>query len=164
MSKKFSANKKVKPRRIKRKRTTRIRIAIFSFFAVLLIILVASYFSQPSSPPKKPARLYFHVDPWGLLGEPRSEVTWLVSEIWFNITPVGGDANNLIIESWAMGEPQEFGDIKQNQTVFVYLKAASPYETSTTSDGRIPVEISVKCDETDENDRKITILFRPPQT
>lgn len=163
MNRKFSINRKEKikkVRRTKRKRKTRVRIAVLSFFGVILIVLVASYFLQQSSPTKEPAHLYFEVEPGVLIGDLLGN-TWAVHQITFSIRPVGGDANNLIILSWAMGDDQELGDITQNQSVPVLLQARSPDLIEPNEAGKIPVEIRVYSREAEGT---ITIEFPPPQT
>jgi len=141
-------------------------IVILSLVAIILIISALTiYFIQfhnPQRVQKKPAEEYFKVlDPTVLIGEPLRENTWKLSFISFQLQAIGGDANNVVIKSWAMSDPQELEDIPENESKPVLLQAPDPhgYVVKTDSEGTLPVTIAVTSDEAEGD---ITILFSPP--
>jgi len=140
-------------------------IVILSLVAIILIISALTiYFIQfhnPQRVQKKPAEEYFKVlDPTVLIGEPLGENTWKLSYISFQLQAIGGDANNVIIKSWAMSDPQELEDMTENESKPVLLQAPYPhgYVVKTNTEGMLPVIIAVTSDEAEGD---ITILFSP---
>ncbi len=96
---------------VRKRRKSNKTIVILLFVAGIFISLaIASYFNQPHGPQslrKKPAEEYFKVLNAKVLGcEPRGENVWKIYLISFELQAIGGDAHNVVIQSWAMSEPQ----------------------------------------------------------
>jgi len=163
MSTKFSTNRKRKSRKRGSRRRIGRKLAIFLYFAAL-VILVALYFSQQqirTNPPKKPASLYFQITPLLISeGDKVSNDTWLVRTISFMIQPVGGNAKDVHIE-WAFSDPWDKDFIAKNSSEPVILSSSPPQEIQVDDQGMIPVEIKVI---SNEAEGRITILFPQPKT
>jgi len=152
-------------KREKRKKSDK-KIVILPLVAIILIVSALSiyfiHFHNPQGVQKKPAEEYFKVlNPTVLIGEPLGEDTWKLSCISFQLQAIGGDANNVVIKSWAMSDPQELEDIPENESKPVLLQAPDPhgYVVTKDSEGTLPVIIAVTSDEAEGH---ITILFSPP--
>ena len=151
-------------RKRKRRKKSNKRLVILLLVASILIILaVAAYLIQHNGPQdlqKKPAVEYFEVlNANVLVGDLLEENTWKISSISFELQAIGGDAHNVIIQSWAMAEPQELENILENESKAVILQSPNGQVVETNNEGMLPVIIKVT---SDEAEGKITIPFSPP--
>ncbi len=114
---------------------------------VLILVAVGSYLSGPQSVKKKPAEEYFRVsEAYIVSGEPRENGTaYMIYDIYFELQAVGGDAHNVIIQSWAMAEPVELGDISEGKSKDVRQNSPNPYGyfSEMNEDGKFPMQIRI---------------------
>ena len=141
-----------------RKRKRMIKITAFLSFAGIFLILAIWALLQPSTT-KEPANEYFKITPLSVVGDKIGNKTWKISSISFLISPIQGNANNVIIKSWAMSEPQELGDLQKGEQRFVILEAGSPYLAEATENGEIPITLNIY---SREAEGPITVMFKEP--
>ena len=126
------------------KKNTQTLILLLSIgFVIVVIIAVALYQTQPSQP-KQEADEYFEIfDPVPIWFDVRENGSVLILyEISFKLKAVGGDAHLVIIQSWAMGEPQELGTILEGDFKEVTLSSPDGY-LSVKMEGKFPVSIRI---------------------
>jgi hypothetical protein len=146
--------KKVNMRRKKRKwgRT----IGILSVVTIMIVIVTLSelYQSEPQSTPKETADEYFRFsDAQALItAETPDNKSITVSEVYFNITAVGGNANSVLVSPTQgyipTGRYPYFDEILQNQTkpIDVLYNYSAVFSTKKGDKG-YPVYFYVECEE-----------------
>lgn len=147
-------------RRKKRTKLNKRMAVLLVIVGVFMLAAVASYLSQLRSLEKKPAEEYFRVfDATVNYGVPRRNGTaWIIYGISFKLQAVGGDAHNVIVQSWAMAEPVELGDIPKDGFKTVTQTSAPPfgYLSEMNEDGKFPMLIRIT---SLEAEGKITIYL-----
>jgi len=146
-------------RKRKRRKKGNKTIVIIPLVGIVILLAIALYFNQPHVQ-KKTAEEYFKVlDPKVLAGEHKEENVWKIYHISFKLQAIGGDAHNVIIQSWAMADPQELFDIPKNESRLVILESLWGDFVEMNNEGKLPVSITIT---SDEAEGKITIAFSPP--
>lgn len=156
----------------KKKKRTRInkQIVVLSvIIGAFMVAAVASYLTQSPGVEKepgvdkKPAKEYFKVLNATIdYAEPRYNdtaiIAWEIFDISFTLQAVGGDANNVIVQSWANAEPVELGDIQKDHSKYVTQSSPPPfgYLSEINENEKFPMTIRIT---SEEAEGKITIYF-----
>jgi len=123
----------VKPRTKKRQKSSR-ALWILSSIIVIVVVLVVVGLSASQPREKEPAQKYFQIL-WSTFEDPSfpefpDTSQLMMLGVSFNITAVGGDAHNVIVESLAMSEPQELGNMAKGEVKYVSMQFGNYYVTS----------------------------------
>jgi len=141
--------KRKKSKKSRKRKKSKLIAALSVAIGIIVILSVVSYLNQTqNSSQTKPAEEYFRVFNATVNdGEPRENGTmFIVYDVSFVIQPVGGDAHNVIIQSWTgKAEAAELGDIPQNQSKYVNLVSPRPFGVliAMNEDGKFPLRIMV---------------------
>jgi len=135
----------------RKKKTNKRTLVFLAIVCLFVIVIVVSYLSQPQRPEKKPAEEYFRIfEPTVNYGEPRENGTiWLINDISFKLQAIGGDASNVIVQSWAMAEPVELMDIPKGESRYVNQFSSVAYLIKMNEDGKFPMSIRITSTEAD---------------
>ena len=149
----------------RRKKGTKVKKEIVVLLVIIgvLVVAAASYLSQQRSREKKPAEEYFRVfDATINDAEPRTNdtaiVRWIIYGISFKIQTVGGDAHDVIVQSWGKAYPVYVGDIPKGEFRYVSQMSSRPfgYMSKIDEDGKFPMTIRIT---SKEAEGAITIYF-----
>jgi len=142
------------------RKTDKRMLALLVIVSLFVLVIVGSYMSQPNNqrPEKKSAEEYFRIfEPTVNYGEPRENGTiWLVYDISFKLQAIGGNASNVIVQSWATAEPVELMDIPKGEFRYVNQVSSVAYLVKMNEDGKFPMPIRIK---SREAEGKIIIHF-----
>lgn len=144
--------KKVDVRRKKKEKLGK-TIGILSIVTIMIAIVTLSalYQRKPPQKQREPADEYFRFSEAQATADVyEANVSIVVSEVYFNITLVGGDATDVVIAPVQGAVAQEdypyFEEMKQNQTEEISI--TYPYTVfSQKTDQGYPVYFDISCDE-----------------
>jgi hypothetical protein len=130
--------KKAKVARRRKKRKLSKNIGILSVVVVIVVIITLSalYQSQPQPTPKEPADKYFEFSEAIAEAQPSDETnsSIFISQIWFDLTPVIGDATEVYIFPLQglvdIDDAPQYPQIIQGETELVNVL----YDTAVKSD------------------------------
>lgn len=153
----------------KKKRKLGKNIVILSFVGAMVVIITLSvlYQSEPQPTPKEPADKYFEFSEAFAEAVPVDETnkSIFISQIWFNVTAVEGDANEVYIFPLQglvdREDAPEYPKITQGETELANVMYDSAVKSDKEDNG-YPVEFDVICHEAEG---KVTIYvtkFYPP--
>jgi len=142
--------KKVNVRRKKKGKLGK-TIGILSIVTIMIAIVTLSALYQRKPPPiqREPADEYFRFsEAQAFADEYETNRSIVVSEVYFNITLVGGNATDVVIYPVQGAVAQEdypyFEEMKQNQTEEIVI--TYPYTVfSTRTDKGYPVYFDIEC-------------------
>jgi hypothetical protein len=144
--------KKVNVRRKKKGKLGK-TIGILSIVTIMIAIVTLLALYQRKSPPiqREPAAEYFRFsEAQAMADEYETNRSIVVSEVYFNITLVGGKATDVVISPVQGAVAREdypyFEEMKQNQTEEIFI--TYPYTVfSTRKDQGYPVYFDISCNE-----------------
>lgn len=144
--------KKTKRARRKKKRKLGKTIGILSFIVIIVvIILLTLYQSNPQPTEKEPADEYFEFSEAFALAQRTTNDSIWISQVWFNITVVEGNATEVYIRPLEGGvtpeeECPEYPKIIQGETKLANVMYHSPVLSRKEDDG-YPITFRVTCHE-----------------
>lgn len=137
-------SRKTRKRKKKKKASSRIAILLVAV-AFGSVAVVALYQSQVQNGGSREAQDYFEVVSAGVdTGEILSNETWKLTGISLTFKAAGGDAHEVVIQSWAGSEPILVGAMRKDIPRTVGLISSRGYITHRKPEG-FPVEIRITC-------------------
>jgi hypothetical protein len=155
--------KKVKARR---KRGKIIRILSLVTIMVAIITLSALYQSKPPPIQREPADRYFRISEAQAFAEAWDENKSItVSEVYFNITAVGGNVKDVVVspaQGYVLREDYPyFEEMKQNQTGEISIRYRSTVFSQREDQG-YPVYFEIECDKAEGRVTVYITEYFPP--
>jgi len=143
-------------KRRKRRKSRKWVWILLAFIIVLGIIIVPRLFQGQSELQKKSAEEYFEIfDATVNDGEFRDGSSYenssvlIIYGISYKVRAIGGDAHDVIIQSWVMAEPVELVTILEGQYEYVEQSSAPPfgYLAEKAENGMFPFEVKISSHE-----------------
>ncbi len=140
-------------KRRKRRKSRKWVWILLAFIIVLSIIIVPRLFQGQYELQKKSVEEYFEIfDATVNDGEFRGGLTYenssavIIYGISYKIRAKGGDAHDVIIQSWARAEPLDLLTILEGQYKYVEQSSAPPfgYLTEKAENGMFPFDVKIK--------------------
>ena len=133
-----------KTRKRKKKKKTSSKIAILLIVVFGFITVIVWYQSQVQNGGSRDAQDYFEVVSAGVdSGRVENNGTvWILTGISLTFKAVGGDAHEVVIQSWADSDPILIGTMLKDYPRTVGLFSSRGYATSKELDG-FPVTIRI---------------------
>lgn len=129
-------------------------VALFVIIVLAAVIALGVYQNKPQA--KKSAAEYFEILDPALTdreylepsiaegGGPETSSMLRVYGISFRLKAIGGDAHNVIVESWGEAEPVNFDEIRKNQYGAVQQTSPHPYGVAIErEDGKFPFPVTI---------------------
>ena len=142
----------MKRKKKKRRKVNKAKVALSVFVGVIVVLIVASFLSQPHSPQgePEPANKYFQVlgstvDDGDFPNFPDT-TELIILGLSLNLTAVGGDAHDVFLESTGFSDPQYIGNMPKDQIRFVSLQFPQGY-LSVKKESGFPVSIRIRSTE-----------------
>jgi hypothetical protein len=147
----------------KRKHTNK-KIYIYSFFILMIAVVISSAIYQNQFPHEKlPAEDYFEIRDAIIVDadlEKSTDQVLFITQIRFNLTAVGGDAHSILIMVTGMTPEEDwpcFSELNKNEGEVILLpRMTLPYRSLRTSEGYFPFPIRI---DSTEASGTITVLL-----
>lgn len=135
-------------KRIKKRKVNKPLLIVSLVAVVIIIITVASFISQQRGFQEKTAEEYFEIlDPTVDYGELiQNDTAVKIYTISFKIKAVGGDAHDVMVQSWARAERYPVGTIFEGEVKAVIQMMSPPpfaYLSEKNEDGKFPMEVKI---------------------
>jgi len=144
---------------MKKKTKTAIAIYLITFVTV---IAIAVYFNntKQEKPKVKPEEYFEFSDIAAFARNSTTQKAILIEMLHFNLTPIGGDANHVVIFTEGMTNPEDYYYLKiQNSTTeTVDITFTSPIMSIKQDEG-YPIKIRIRSDEAEG----YVIIFIKPE-
>lgn len=148
-------------KRIKKRKVSKSVLILSLVVVIAIIISVAIYLNQQQgSFQKRTAEEYFEIlNATVDYGDFRQNDTVVIYTISFEIKAVGGDAHDVMVQSWARAQNYAVGTILEGETKAVMEMTSNPpfgILSRENEDGKFPMEIRIT---SMEADGYVTIYF-----
>ncbi|MGB9778853.1 MAG: hypothetical protein ACPLW8_05560 [Candidatus Bathyarchaeales archaeon] len=141
-------------RRSAKKSSLKTKVAIISLIAITAIIIIAAIHQQTQNEAKtlKDPNEYFQFLDAQAQGSRVSQDAIRIEYLQFNLTPVGGDAHNIVIFTEGMTSPQDYWyeEIKNGTEKTIQIQFASQIQVTKQPDGTYLLKVQIRSDETEK--------------
>jgi hypothetical protein len=144
-------------KRTAKKSSLKKKVVIISLIAITAIIVSVAIYRQTqneANTPKKDPNKYFQFLDAQAQGSRVSQNAIKIEYLQFNLTPVCGDAHNIVIFTEGMTSPEDYWyeEIKNGTEETIQIQFASPILVAKQPDDAYLLKVQIRSDETEKGE------------